>query len=97
METLLTNAYTCLDEKSKVFETSSVAIGTKELLQKNLCQKISFITKWHFQKFINRINGVYKIKLWKLSACIKQKWFYYFEDFSQPLAFFCVSKNNQRN
>ena len=34
METLLTNAYTCLNEKSKLFETSSVAIGTKELLQK---------------------------------------------------------------
>ena len=34
METLLTNAYTRLDEKSKLFETSSVAIGTKELLQK---------------------------------------------------------------
>ena len=44
METLLTNAYTRLDEKSKLFETSSVAIGTKELLQKkSLCQKISFI------------------------------------------------------
>ena len=50
METLLTNAYTRLDEKSKLFEISSVAIGTKKLLQKkkkkkNPRQKISFITK----------------------------------------------------
>ena len=36
MESLLTNAYTRLDEKSKLFETSSVAIGTKELLQKKI-------------------------------------------------------------
>ena len=39
METLLTNAYTCLDEKSKLFETSSIAIGTKELLQKKIYVK----------------------------------------------------------
>ena len=36
METLLTNAYTRLDQKSKLFETNSVAIGTKELLQRNI-------------------------------------------------------------
>ena len=29
MKTPLTNAYTCLDQKSKLFETNSVAIGTK--------------------------------------------------------------------
>ena len=39
METLLTNAYTRLDEKSKLFEISSVAIGTKELLQKKKKKK----------------------------------------------------------
>ena len=32
METLLTNAYTCMDQKSKLFETNSIDIGTKELL-----------------------------------------------------------------
>ena len=41
METLLTNAYTCLDQKSKLFE-DSIAIGTKALLQKNLHQKTCF-------------------------------------------------------
>ena len=30
METLLTNAYTRLDQKSKQFETNSIAIGSKE-------------------------------------------------------------------
>ena len=30
METLLTNAYTRLDQKSKRFETNSIAIGSKE-------------------------------------------------------------------
>ena len=63
METLLTNAYTPLDQKSKLFETNSVAIETKELLrQKNIF--FIFFTKW--QKFINRINGSYKM-IWKLS------------------------------
>ena len=43
------------------------------------------------------MNGAYTIKLWKLSACIKRKLFYCFEDFSQPPAFFYVSKSiNQR-
>ena len=46
------------------------------------------------------MNGGYKV-IWKLSygkksTCIKQK-FYCFEDFTQPLAFSCVSKSiNQR-
>ena len=31
METLLTDTYTCLDKKSKLFGTNSIAIGTKEL------------------------------------------------------------------
>ena len=33
METVLTNAYTHMDQKSRVFKTNSIAIGTKELLQ----------------------------------------------------------------
>ena len=33
--------------------------------------------------------------MWKLSACVKQK-FYSLEDFTKPLAFFCVSKNNNQ-
>ena len=45
METLLTNFYTRLDEKSRLFETNSLAIGTKELRQKNLRQKMPFFTK----------------------------------------------------
>ena len=40
MGTLLTNAYTRLDQKSKPLETNSVAIGTKELL----------LRKIHFRK-----------------------------------------------
>ena len=30
METLLINAYTGLDQKSKLFETNSIATGTKD-------------------------------------------------------------------
>ena len=45
METLLTNAYTGLDKKSKLFEINSVALGTKALLQKDLCQKTPFFIK----------------------------------------------------
>ena len=37
METLFANVYTRLDQKSKPFETNSIAIGTKE------CQKTFFI------------------------------------------------------
>ena len=36
METVLTNAYTHLDQKSKLFETNSIANGTKELLQRKI-------------------------------------------------------------
>ena len=39
METLLTNAYASLDQKSKLFKTNSIAIGTKELLQKKSTTK----------------------------------------------------------
>ena len=74
MKTLLTNAYTRLDKKSKLFEKNSIAIGTKELLQRKIYVKkhfsFFFFTKWHFEKFMNRMNGGYKM-IWKLSACIK--------------------------
>ena len=40
METLLTNAYTRLDKKSKLFEKNSIAIGTKELLQRKMSKNI---------------------------------------------------------
>ena len=48
-----------------------------------------FFTKWHFEKFINIINGGYEM-IWKLSACIKHK--FCFEDSIKLLAFFCESK-----
>ena len=44
MGTLLTNAYTRLDKKANIFETNSVAIGTKELLQKKSTSKNAFFT-----------------------------------------------------
>ena len=59
METLLTNAYTRLDKKSKLFKTNSIAIGTKELLQRKI-----YIKKYF--PFINRMNGGYEM-IWKLS------------------------------
>ena len=43
METLLTNAYTCLDQKSKLFQTDSIAIGTKAVLQKKSTSKNMFL------------------------------------------------------
>ena len=64
MEILLTNAYTCLDQKSKLFKTNSTAIVTKELYMSK--KKFHFFTKWHFEKFINRMNGGYEM-IWKLS------------------------------
>ena len=47
METFLINAYTRFDQKSKLFETNSIAIGTKELLQRKIYFKkhCSFFTK----------------------------------------------------
>ena len=39
MKTVLTNAYICLDQKSKLLETNSVAIATKELLQNKIYAK----------------------------------------------------------
>ena len=39
METVLTNAYTRLNQKFKLFETNSIANGTKEQLQKSTSEK----------------------------------------------------------
>ena len=50
METLLPNAYTHFDQKSKLFETDSIATGIKELLQIILHQKTSFFYKMAFWK-----------------------------------------------
>ena len=69
METVLTNAYTHLHKKSKLFKTNSIAIGTKELLQRKVYVKETsffFFTKWHFEKFMSRMNGGYKM-IWKFS------------------------------
>ena len=69
METLLTKAYTCLDQKSKLFKTNSITVVTKELLQRKICVKDHFLLlfrKQHFEKFINRKKGGYKI-IWKFS------------------------------
>ena len=58
MEPLFTNPYAPLDQKSKLFETNSIANGTKKLLQRKIfIKKQFFLTKWHFEKFINRMNG----------------------------------------
>ena len=43
METVLTNAYTRLDQQSKLFETNSIANGTKELLPRKITSE-----KCHF-------------------------------------------------
>ena len=44
METVLTNAYARLDRKSKLFETNSIAIGTKALPQrKTYIKNITFL------------------------------------------------------
>ena len=65
MEILLTNAYTYLDKKSKLFETNSIAIGTQELYKRKIyVKKRHFFTKWYFvnkSKFINKMNGGYKM------------------------------------
>ena len=50
METLLTNACTHLNQKSKLFETNWIAIGTKVLLQRKI-----YIKKHHFLQ-----NGILK-------------------------------------
>ena len=69
METVLTNAYTRLDQQSKLFETNSIANGTKELLpRKNLRQRnVIFFTKWHFEKFINVMEVTKGFRVFGLS------------------------------
>ena len=71
METLPRNVYTCLDQKSKLFEANSIAIGTMEQKdhskEKSTSENIfHFFTKSHFEKFISRINGGCEM-IWKLS------------------------------
>ena len=61
METILTNTRTLLDQKSKLFETDLIAIGTEELQRKIYIKKCHFFTKWHFEKFINRMSRCYKM------------------------------------
>ena len=62
METLLVSVFTHLNKKNKLLETNSIAIGTKELLQRKIyVKKRQFFTKWHFEKFINRMNGGYEM------------------------------------
>ena len=51
METLLANGYTRLDQNSKLYETSSIATRTRELLQRKI-----YIKKSHF--FLE--NGIVK-------------------------------------
>ena len=43
MATVLTNAYTRLNQKFKLFETNSIANGTKELLQRKIYVRETFI------------------------------------------------------
>ena len=60
METLLTNACTRLDKKSKLSKANSIAIGRKELLQRKIyVKKGHFFHKMAFRKFTNRMNGRY--------------------------------------
>ena len=61
METLLAIAYTHLDKKSQPFKTNSIAIGTKELRQRKIYVKKHFFLQNGILKFVNRMNGGYKI------------------------------------
>ena len=61
METILTNAYTCLGQKSKLFKTNPIAIGTRELLQRKI-----YFGKCYFFSLINRMSRGYEM-IWKLS------------------------------
>ena len=59
METLLRNAYTPLDQKSKLFKTNSIATGTKNYSKQK--QLFQLFTKWHFEKYKMKIFVVLKI------------------------------------
>ena len=49
--------HTWIKNISKLIETNSIAIGKKDLLQRKIyVQKRPFFTKWHFEKFINRME-----------------------------------------
>ena len=62
MGTLFTNTYTDLDQKSKLFETIQWLLEQKNSSKEKSTSKniFHFFTKWHFEKFINRINVGYK-------------------------------------
>ena len=98
METVLTNAYTHLHKKSKLFKTNSIAIGTKELLQRKVYVKeTSFfflqngILKSLWVEWMEATkwygNSVMEIK------CIYKTKILLFWSFTKPVAFFCLSKN----
>ena len=53
MESALTNAYTHLDENLSYLNYSK---------EKSVSQKCHFFTKWHFEKFINRMKNRMEIK-----------------------------------
>ena len=78
METLLAIASTRLDKKYKLFETNSIVIGTKELLQRKIYIKKKFfifykMAFWKVYKYNDwRLRKDMEIELWKLSAFIKQ-------------------------
>ena len=73
-----------MDQNSKLFETNSIAIGAKELFQRKI-----YVKKRHFVKILYiewRLLNHMEIKcIYKMKSL--------FEDFTEPLAFFCVSKN----
>ena len=62
METILTNTYTRLDQKSKLFETISIVLGQKNYSkEKYTSQKHHFFfRRLHFETFINGMNEGYK-------------------------------------
>ena len=63
METLLTNAYTCLDQKSKLFKTNSIASGTKELFQRKICIKKFASLKWFRKVLVWHVLVIYDDKV----------------------------------
>ena len=63
-------------------------IQIQQLLEKEPLQRKNFFNKMSFEKFIEwRLRNDMEIKLWKLSACTKRK-FYCFEEFTEVLVFF---------
>ena len=66
-----------LGSKSKLFKTNSIAIGTEELFQRKMYIKKHFFTKWHLEKFTNRMNRGYKITLGSLRSVPPPPAFFY--------------------